>query len=103
MRNIECIVCLNNDKVIAGVLLFKTNRVIHTQYIASNEEGKSICALDYLFDYLIKRSIEKDYYWLNFGISTEENGFVLNNNLYNFKTEFGAGSTLYNTYQVEFK
>ena len=101
-ENIECFVCLKNDEVIAGVILFKTLNVVHTQYIASCEFGKSICALDFLFDFLIQKSIKGDYDWFNFGVSTELNGQKLNVNLYDYKSGFGAGSTLYYTFKLEF-
>lgn len=100
-KNIECVICLNESRVIAGVILFKTSNVIHSQYISANEEGKAISGLDFIFDYLIKRSIEQKFSWFNFGISTEENGYKLNENLYKYKSEFGSGSTLYNTYQID--
>ena len=99
-NNIECIVCLHQKQLIAGVLLFKNKNVIHTQYISSNDQGKSLNALDFIFDHLINRSKLENLDWFNFGISTENNGLNLNNSLYKFKSEFGAGSSVYYTYHL---
>ena len=38
-----------------GTWVFDTGQVVHTQYIASTEEGKAHGALDLLFDELINR------------------------------------------------
>ena len=101
-ENIDCFVCLENNEVIAGVILFKTLKVAHTQYIASSDLGRSLFGLDFLFDFLIKKSIKENYDWFNFGVSTELNGQKLNVNLYDYKSGFGAGSTLYYTFRLEF-
>jgi len=51
-----------------------------------------------LFDNLINQYSEKKYF--DFGISTENNGFYLNEGLIDFKERFGARSTVYDSYEL---
>lgn len=86
-------------EVIAGTLIYETNQVAHSQYIAANETGRSSGALDGLFHYLIENVfINKTYF--DFGISTEEGGNYLNEGLVFQKEGFGARSIVYDTYEI---
>lgn len=78
------------NEILAGILLFTDNHVAHSQYIFSSSEGRTLGALDYLFDIVIRGSKAKDLNYFSFGISTEDGGKFLNQGLYNFKSEFGS-------------
>lgn len=82
-------------RVLAAVVVFANRHVWHAQYICSNNNGRSIGALDFLFDAIIKEARECNVRWFDFGISTEHNGFVLNSGLDSYKREFGSGSIIY--------
>ncbi len=97
-ENIKGIFALDRDKITGGVILFIHKNVIHAQYIASSNQGKTNSALDYVFDYAIRKFQLTNIKWFDFGISTENEGKYLNEGLYNFKKEFGSGSTIYEFY-----
>lgn len=97
-NNIQCIFSLINNEVTAGIIIFINKKVIHAQYISSNYQGRFNSSLDYVFDYAIKKYRARDYKWFDFGISTKNNGLDLNEGLFKFKSEFGAGTTVYEFY-----
>ncbi|QIZ52427.1 GNAT family N-acetyltransferase [Dickeya zeae] len=99
-ENIECVVALNGEEVVAGTLLFKTIQVAHAQYIASSELGYELSALDAVFEHCITRSKDDGKRWFDFGISTENGGLVLNKGLYQFKSEFGGGGIVHEFFQL---
>ena len=102
-ENIKCICAIYEDKVIAGVLLFISTSVFHSQYIASNNIGHDLSALDAVFEYSIEASKNDNKRWFDFGISNENNGLFLNSGLFTYKSEFGAGSVPHEFYQIDLK
>lgn len=100
-ENIRCYCCVLNGEVLAGTIIFSTVMADHAQYIASSEQGYTISALDAVFDHCITESKQLGKRWFDFGISTEQNGTQLNDGLYGFKTEFGAGGSLHEFYQIK--
>ena len=101
--NIQLIYAENNGDMIAGTVLFITPCTIHTQYIAANEEGKSTGALDLIFTEIIHSSTNtpSSPKYLDFGISTEDKGNLLNYGLVFQKEGFGARGICYNHYQLQ--
>lgn len=89
-----------DDRLLGGCLLFVDKRVVHVQYIAANAEGKSCGALDLLFNHIISEAGFKQEY-LDFGVSTEKGGTVLNEGLLFQKEGFGGRGVAYDTYAVE--
>ncbi len=87
-----------DQKMYAGVLIFDTQQCIHTQYIANSEEGRTLGALDLIFDYLIN-TYSKGKRFFDFGISTENNGMLLNTGLIKQKEMFGGRAVVYDFYQ----
>ena len=87
--------------MLGGCVVYETKNVAHIQYIAANAKGKDSCALDLLFYELT------DYYrqlnnfkYLDYGISTEDGGNMLNNGLLFQKEGFGARAICYDTYEL---
>src|SRR3990167_1985504 len=76
--------------LIAAALLFKFENTVHTQYLATNEQGKELGALDYLIEDCILERLSEQYQYFSFGISTENHGTVLNFGLLGQKESFGA-------------
>ncbi len=84
---------------VAGCLLFVTRRVAHVQYIAANPQGRELGALDMLFRNLINDQLQGLSY-LDFGISTEQGGTVLNEGLIFQKEGFGGRAVCYDQYEI---
>lgn len=101
-ENIRCVCGEVNGKVEAGTLIFTTPATYHAQYIASSEMGYDVSALDAIFEYCIQAAQQNGKRWFDFGISTEKSGLVLNDGLYRFKTEFGAGGAVHEFFELAF-
>ena len=96
--NIKLYTALLNNETIAGVVLYITANVIHVQYIAATDVGKSIGALDFLFNHLINDDVFTSPIF-DFGQSTENMGDYLNENLIFQKEGFGGRGTVYEIYE----
>ena len=94
-------VALQAQQVVAGVVSFRVGPVLHLQYIASSEAGQAVSALDGLMHHLIAQAHAAGCRYFDFGTSNEDQGRVLNEGLYRFKTEFGAGGVACETYELE--
>ena len=98
-ENIRLVAAMYNGQMIAGTLLFVYKDIVHTQYLASNEKGREIGALDLVISSLIEEyKNEKRYF--DFGISTEDGGKFLNEGLISQKEGFGARTVCYNTWEL---
>lgn len=99
---IKLFVALNGkEEMQAGVISFEHETLAHMQYNASSPSGRKIGANDLIYDYLIGSVfVEKRYF--DFGISTEDEGRVLNEGLISFKESFGARGTVHDFYELEF-
>lgn len=100
-ENISCVCGVVKNKVEAGILLFITPTTYHAQYIASSETGYDVSALDAVFDNCIQVAQENGKRWFDFGVSTEGGGLILNDGLCRFKSEFGAGGTVNEFYELD--
>ncbi len=100
-QEIEVYCGLINGAVQAGVLFFNSPSVCHAQYIASSEIGYAASALDAVFEKAIEGASKKGVRYFDFGISNEENGQILNEGLYRFKSEFGGGGMVHEFYEVD--
>jgi uncharacterized protein YqeY len=91
----------HKNKLIAGTVVFLLNeRVINCFYIAHDDHYQAMRPLNLIFYQLIKWGIEHDYMYLDWGISTEQGGKVLNTGLINFKEGFGGRGVLRETYRI---
>lgn len=78
-------------KMVAGSMLFLFDeRVIHTQYLASDEQYLKMYPMDFLIYNLICCAIEKSAKIFTFGVCTENQGKYLNLGLSRFKEGFGT-------------
>ncbi len=89
-----------SESPVGGTVLYLTSQVCHTQYISATEYGKSIGALDFLFDYLIHDKY-RDYSIFDFGQSTENMGTFLNKPLLFQKEGFGGRGVCYDIYEYK--
>jgi hypothetical protein len=97
---ITTVVARCGSQAIAGVVLFDSVLVSHAQYIASTAEGNDLSALDLVFAHCFDRARERRARFFDFGTSNREEGWVLNEGLYRFKTEFGGGGAAYDQYEL---
>lgn len=98
--NIYTINVYRGDEFLGGTWLFVDNQFIHTQYLHSSDNGKVLCAIEFLVDYLIDRYRNQKRY-LSFGTSTEFDGKVLNEGLAAFKEGFGASGVCHDFYKKQ--
>lgn len=86
------------EVLLAGVLVYDFGRTVHSQYIAASEEGRRIDALSLLLGELVSE-IYADRTYFSFGISTEQQGSVLNSGLIAQKESFGARAVVHDFYE----
>ena len=98
-KNIRQFNVYQNDKVVAGTIVFETDLVAHSQYISGNSDKNELGSLDFLHDYLISH-VFKDKKYFDFGISNENQGKNINEGLLYWKESFGARSITQDFYEV---
>ncbi|MDE6578026.1 MAG: GNAT family N-acetyltransferase [Muribaculaceae bacterium] len=97
--NIRLFTARLNGEIVAGTVIYKTERVIHSQYISADERGKATGALDLLFHHLLA-DLCTDVPYFDFGNSNERQGSYLNESLIYQKEGFGARAVCYDTYSL---
>ena len=96
--HIRLVVVREGDETIGGTVLYVSDRVVHSQYIAASPKGKQVHALDLLFDVVIRKALATHPYF-DFGISTEKRGTYLNEHLIYQKEGFGGRGVCYDWYE----
>lgn len=96
--HIRLVVVKEGAETIGGTVLYVSDRVVHSQYIAASPRGKQLHALDMLFDVVIRKSLATHAYF-DFGISTEKHGTYLNTQLIYQKEGFGGRGICYDWYE----
>lgn len=86
----------------AGAIIYDFGRTVHTQYLASSDEGKKIGALDHVLSHLIE-NVFNDREYFSFGISTEQAGQYLNEGLIFQKEGFGGRGVVHDFYELDLK
>jgi hypothetical protein len=97
-EHIRLFVAKEGSDTIGGSVLYVTDRVVHTQYIAASPIGREVHALDFLFDVVIRQALDQHAYF-DFGISTENQGTYLNEGLIYQKEGFGGRGICYDWYK----
>ena len=90
-----------NGEVVGGTVVYLTQQVAHTQYIAANKIGKNLNALPFLFYHLINNIYANKRYF-DFGISNERHGLYLNEGLCRQKCAMGGRGVAYPEYLLSF-
>lgn len=93
------LVCTTQGCVRAGTVIYDTGTALHAQYIAADDEGLRLGALDLLFSQLINDTGSAAR-WFDFGISNEDQGRQLNAGLAEFKEGFGARTHCHDYYRL---
>lgn len=98
--SIHLYAAVKKNNIIAGTVIYEYQTVVHTQYMAANDEARKIGALDLVISTII------DYYknnklWIDFGISTEHGRIYLNEGLISQKEGFGGRTNIYDIWEIE--
>lgn len=97
--NIKLLTVYHQQEMIGGTIIYLSRQVVHLQYIATNEAGKKLHALDLIMHYLIQTyRAEKKY--LNFGISPGPDAYGLTTGLIQNKESYGARSLPNDIYEL---
>ncbi|TWH46538.1 GNAT family N-acetyltransferase [Sporomusa sp. KB1] len=101
-QSIKLFAAFLQEEMVSGVVVFLLNsRVINCFYIASNNKYQNLRSLELLFYKLISWGMEKGYDYLDWGISTENKGLVINQGLFEFKEKFGGRGILRESYYLD--
>jgi hypothetical protein len=97
---IGCMIGVLGGEVVSGAVLFNSPMVVHAQYLCSSDRGREVAALDAVIDRVVADAHERGHRYVDFGISTECEGTVLNEGLHRYKSGFGAGGVVYEQYEA---
>jgi hypothetical protein len=98
-ENIRLFAATMHDQMVAGVIVYETSFVAHTQYLVNSPEGKRTGALDLIIEFLIKERY-RNIRFFDFGISNESHGLILNEGLIFYKQGFGARGIAHDFYKL---
>lgn len=98
-RKIRLFEAYKGRDLVAGTVIYETERVAHVQYVASNDNGRSTGALDLLFATLLDQIFARKRYF-DFGSSNEDHGRVLNAGLIDQKCGFGGRGVVQDIYEI---
>ena len=99
-ENIHLFAARKDGKMVAGTVVFEYDKVVHTQYMAANEEARQIGALDLAIATVMER-YRANKQWLDFGISTEHGRVYLNEGLIAQKEGFGGRTGVYEIWEMK--
>jgi hypothetical protein len=99
-EHIKLFACFEGATILAGVVIYESDKVAHTQYIASSEQGKQLGALDLIFSFLTDEVYNHKPFF-DFGTSDEHDGFYLNRGLIEQKEGFGARVVVHDHYSID--
>lgn len=99
-RSIRLFAAYQGEDMLAGALIYETDLVARTQYIAATEQGKRLGALDALFDDLLN-NVYAGKRFFDFGGSEDPGSQALNHGLLFQKEGFGGRSVIMDRYALE--
>ncbi|MDY3554279.1 GNAT family N-acetyltransferase [Gemmata sp. JC717] len=99
-RNIRLFTAAAGGELLAGVLVYESERVAHCQYIAASPAGRACAALDLLFDHLLG-TVYAEHPYFDFGGSHEDAGRAVNAGLIDQKEGFGARAVAHEQYRID--
>ena len=85
----------HNGEIVAGITIFKFNKVIKSQYGATTKDGEKLRALDFLFINLIQKYRSEGYYYFDMGTVSNNEGLL------NQKIELGCSVFNNDFYSLE--
>jgi hypothetical protein len=98
--NIKLFAAYHDNAMVAGVIIYETDRVAHAQYIVSNHRSRDLGALDLVFEELLL-NYYRDKPYFDFGTSDELDGRRLNQGLIDQKEGCGARVVAHDHYEID--
>lgn len=98
--NLRLFASFREDEMLAGVVVYESEHVARSQYIANSDAGRDVGALDIVFDHLINTAYADEKRYFDFGVSTEDRGDYINEGLVFFKEGFGARTVVHDFYEI---
>ena len=98
-ENIHLFAAMKDGKMIAGTVVYEYDTVVHTQYMAADDEARTIGALDLAVATVIEKYKDSKK-WLDFCISTEHGKIYLNEGLCSQKEGFGGRTGVYEIWEL---
>jgi hypothetical protein len=99
-QGIKLYTAADDSGMLAGVVVYETDLVAHAQYIGVSEEGRRRKALDAILAHLLGDVYAQKRYF-DFGISTKDDGRLLNAGLVRNKESYGARGVAYDRYELD--
>lgn len=99
-ENIKLFVAKKDNKIIAGSVVYIYENVVHTQYLASSDVGRTLGALDLVINELIT-NIYSDKRYFDFGISNNPKDSTLNEGLISQKESFGGRAVIHQIWELK--
>lgn len=99
-ENIQLYACFAAGSMLAGIVVYVSDRVARAQYIASSAEGRKTGAVDVVIDHLIHEAFP-DKRYIDLGTSDENGGLWVNSGLMEHKEGFGARSVSLDQYLID--
>ena len=90
-----------SGELVGGAVLFAAGPVLHMQYTATTERGRSASATDLVMEQAIEVGAKRGCRFFDFGVCTLDEGRALDQDLYRFKVSFGAGGVIYDHYELD--
>jgi hypothetical protein len=101
-KNIEVLELVDSTgQLFGGAIVYLSSLVAHTQYMIVNDMGRPMRGMDVLVAEMMARYKDR-YRYLDFGISSENHGWFLNNSLMMQKESFSASTVCYDAYHINF-
>lgn len=101
--SIKCVTVRNpQSEMMGGVVLYVMDRVLHMQYSCSCPEGMKAGAMNFLYEWILDYCHMNGFRYYDMGISTEQQGHVLNESLDFWKWSFGGRGVAFKTYYLKF-
>lgn len=98
-KNIKLFAVNHDGEMLGGAIIYESERVAHIQYRHATEDGERLGTLDFIMD-VLQNDVYREKPFIDFGISTVDNGRSLNHGLIRNKEGFGARATVYDSYEL---
>ncbi len=99
-ENIRLFTAEYEGEIVAGSVVYYTDKVAHSQYTGSTEAGRRLRSLPLLYRHIIDTMPEGIRYF-DLGTSNEDAGRYLNEGLIRQKASYGARAVAFNSYCID--
>lgn len=99
-NNIRLYTATLGDELLAGIVMYVSDTVGHSQYTASTEQGRNMRVIPLIYSQIIADLSAEGVQWIDYGTSNENGGLILNEGLIRQKIGFGARAICFDTYSL---